>query len=77
MEHRRIINDRVVKEIEIKGDEFSHRYFESVKLYSFQEILNVFKTFGFNPIKKFGSYNSDIFSENSSERMIIIFKRKE
>jgi len=77
IERRKIQNGRVEKEIEIMDDKFKHRYFESVQLYSFQEILTIFKEFGFHAIKKFGNYGRDIYDENSSERMIIIFKRKE
>ncbi len=77
IEHREIKDGRVKKEILIIDDKFSHRYFESVQLYSIQEILTMFKQFGFNPINKFGSYSGDVFDEENSERMIIIFKRKE
>ena len=77
IEERRIHNARVEKEILILDDKFKHRYFESVQLYSLQEILIMFKDFGFHPFKKFGNYSGDIYDENSSERMIIIFKRKE
>ncbi|MCF6270238.1 MAG: class I SAM-dependent methyltransferase [Melioribacteraceae bacterium] len=75
IERRKIKNNRVEKEIVIIEDEFRHRYFESVQLYSFQEILTMFKHFGFYSIKEFGNYSGDIYNENSSERMIIIFKK--
>lgn len=77
IEERRIQNGRVEKEIEIVNDKFKHRYFESVQLYSIQELLIMFKDFGFHAIKKYGNYSGDFYDENSSERMIIIFKRKE
>ncbi len=75
VEQRKIKEGRVEKEILIKDDKFSHRYFESVQLYSIQEILTMFKHFGFNPINKFGNFSGDVFDENNSERMIIIFKK--
>ncbi len=75
LEERRIQNGRVEKEIVIENDKFKHRYFESVQLYSFKELLFVFKNFGFHAIKKYGNYNGDLYDENNSERMIIIFQK--
>ncbi len=75
IERRRIQNNRVVKEIEIIDDKFSNRYFESVQLYSFQEILTMFKHFGFYSVNNFGNYKGIQYSEQTSERMIIIFKK--
>lgn len=75
VEDRRIQNGRVEKEIVIENDKFKHRYFESVQLYSFKELLFVFKNFGFHAIKKYGNYNGDLYDENNSERMIIIFQK--
>jgi len=75
IEERSIKNRRVEKEIEIADDKFRHRYFESVQLYSFQELFFVFKDYGFHAIKEYGNYNGDPYDENSSERMIIIFQK--
>jgi len=75
IEQRKIKNNRVEKEIVIVDDKFSHRYFESVQLYSFQEILTMFKYFGFYSTNKFGNYKGVEYSEQTSERMIIIFKK--
>jgi SAM-dependent methyltransferase len=74
-EKRSIENNRVEKEIIIEGDKLSNRYFESVQLYSIQEILTLFKEKGLIPIKKFGNYFGEEYSENNSERMIIIFQK--
>lgn len=76
IEERSIKNRRVEKEIEIVDDKFRHRYFESVQLYSFQELLIVFKDFGFRAIKEYGNYNGNLYDEDSSERMIIIFQKE-
>lgn len=74
IEKRRIANNRVEKEI-IIDDKFNNRYLESVQLYSFKEILTMFQNFGFYKIKVFGNYFGDKYSENNSERMIIIFQK--
>ena len=75
VEERKIENGRVEKEIIISDDKFRHRYFESVQLYSFQELLFVFQDFGFHSIKEYGNYKGELYDENSSERMIIIFQK--
>lgn len=75
LEKRRINGKRIEKEIIIKDSENMHRFFESVQLYSYNEILKVFNNNGFNQISSFGSYSEDIYDENESERMIIIFQK--
>lgn len=75
LEKRRINGKRIEKEIIIKDSENMHSFFESVQLYSYNEILKVFNNNGFNQISSFGSYSEDIYDENESERMIIIFKK--
>jgi len=75
LEKRRINGKRIEKEIIIKDSENMHRFFESVQLYSYNEILKVFNNNGFNQISSFGSYFEDIYDENESERMIIIFQK--
>jgi hypothetical protein len=75
LEKRRINDKRIEKEIIIKDSENMHRFFESVQLYSYNEILKVFNNNGFTEIRSFGSYSEDIYDENESERMIIIFKK--
>jgi len=77
IEKRKIQSGRVEKEIEIIDDKFKHRYFESVQLYSNQEILTMFENFGFHPLKNFGNFNGDVYNENRSERMIIVFEKKD
>ncbi len=74
-EKRKIISNRVEKEIIISDDKNMHRYFESVRLYSFDEILSMFTRYGFEVSKSYGNYVGDIYNENTSERMTIIFNK--
>ncbi len=76
IEKRKIISSRVEKEIIISNDENMHRYFESVRLYSFDEILSMFYKYGFEVSKIFGNYIGSKYSEDNSERMIIVLRRK-
>ena len=74
-ENRRISDDRVIKEIKIHKSENKEEYIESVKLYSYQELLDKFSQIGFKNIKVFGDYNGSIYHEESSERCIMIFQK--
>ena len=75
LEKRSINLNRVNKEIIISDDKNMHRYFESVRLYSFNEISDVFAKHGLKIFKIFGNYKGDFYNEENSERMIIFFKK--
>ncbi len=74
-ENRIIKNKRVEKEIIISSDDDLHRFYESVRLYSYNEIVNIFSRYGFRVLKTFGNYLGDKYIEKTSERMIFIFKK--
>lgn len=71
---RKIIDERIIKEITIEknGEKFS--YNESVKLYRINELVDVFTKFGFKPIEFLGDYYGNSFSESDSPRLIMIMK---
>lgn len=75
IEERKIIDGRVEKTITIKSDSETKKYKESVKLYSYNQIENMFSNIGFKVSKSFGDYYGNKFSENKSNRMLIIFKK--
>lgn len=72
-EKRKIIDDFVVKDIEIKYHGITKTFNESVKLYSFDKLTKMFEDIGFKIFKVFGNYKGETFSESESERLIIIF----
>lgn len=72
-EKRKILDDFVVKEIEIIYEGCTKVFNESVKLYSFDKLIQMFEDIGFRTYKIFGDYNGGTFSESESERLIIIF----
>ncbi|MEW6506908.1 MAG: class I SAM-dependent methyltransferase [Bacteroidota bacterium] len=74
-ESREINNERVIKKIEITKGEQSKCFYESVKLYSMDFILEHFFRFGYSLISLFGNYNGNQFNNNISERLIAIFKK--
>lgn len=74
-EKRQIKENRVEKEIIITDENNLHRFYESVHLYSYNQIVNMFMNYEFRVSKLFGNYFGDEYSENDSERMIIIFEK--
>lgn len=74
-EHREISNNRVVKNIEISDESKQHKFVESVKLYSYEEIVENFKKIGYKVQNVFGSYFGEEFKLKDSERVIIFFQK--
>ncbi|MEW6652883.1 MAG: class I SAM-dependent methyltransferase, partial [Bacteroidota bacterium] len=72
IERRRISGSRVIKEINVFNKEQNLKFFESVRLYSKDEILEKAKGFGFFIHKIYGDYNGGEFSENNSHRLIMV-----
>jgi len=50
-------------------------FLESVKLYSYDELVSNFEKIGYRKIKVFGDYHGNEFEKESSERCIIIFQK--
>jgi len=74
-ENRKIVNNRVEKEIIISDENNLHRYFESVRLYSLSQILSMFLENEFVLYKSFGNYSGDDYDEEQSKRMILFFRK--
>lgn len=72
---RAIVDDRVVKEIIINRDGKEKKFFESVKLYKIETILEELKKTGFRIENTFGDISGEAFDEISSPRLIIIAKK--
>jgi len=74
-EFRKIENERVIKEIKIVNNEEEIKFSESVRLYSYAELLQNFTQIGFKVFKTFGNYFGEKFNEKESNRCIIIFQK--
>ncbi|PID59278.1 MAG: hypothetical protein CR986_06625 [Ignavibacteriae bacterium] len=74
-EHRSINNGRVEKKIIIKKNNVIKEFQESVKLYSYKELISEISKIGFKLGMVFGDYFGDYFEEKKSERCIIIFQK--
>ncbi len=74
-ESRKIENSRVIKEISVISDNSEQKYFESVKMYSYKDLLERFNKIGFSEQKIFGNYDGSEFDPFTSPRFIVIFKK--
>ncbi len=72
---RNIENDRVIKKIFIQKGEKLSQFSESVRLYSFSELINILQSNKFTVEIILGDFNGSNFNENDSPRTII-FARK-
>lgn len=75
LEKRFISKGRVIKEIIINGNGEHNNYIESVRLYSYEEIITAFENSGFLIRNIFGNYKGSTFNKNNSERLIIIAQK--
>ncbi|MBK7979873.1 MAG: class I SAM-dependent methyltransferase [Ignavibacteriae bacterium] len=75
LESRKIVNGRVNKEILISHKDNEVKFSESVRLYSYNELVRNFSQIGFKIFKSFGDYNGNKFDEKESKRCIIIFQK--
>ena len=68
---RAIRGNRVEKKITIEKDGLINNFYESVRLYDFNELKDILEQTGFRIFKTFGDFNGNIFDRNSSPRLII------
>lgn len=72
VEHRSISSDgrRVEKTIEITENEVTETFFESVRMFSREELEAMLVRNGFSPVSCFGDFNGSPFT-NDAERLLI------
>ena len=73
---RRIENNNVIKEIVLRKKEKDLSYRESVRLYSKSELLKALNMNNLSGKMIFGSYDGEAFDELTSQRLIILCKKK-
>jgi SAM-dependent methyltransferase len=74
-QNRSIQGNRVVKNITIENKGLLEEFYESVRLYSYDEMFTFIRKTGFTIIKEYGDYNGNIFDKESSPRLIIFAKK--
>ncbi len=72
IQDRKIVGDRVIKDITIANNGRSKKFKESVRMYSAGELRNGIEKSGLKIYKTFGDFDGSKFDLNSSPRIIII-----
>ncbi len=75
IQERKIENDRVVKKITITKNDDSNEFFESVKMYSYDDLTKELRNIGFDIYKTYGDFSNNKFDSISSPRLILICKK--
>jgi len=70
-QNRSIEETRIIKKITIENNGSAEEFYESVRLYSYEEILVYIKKAGFAVIKQYGDYFANNFERETSSRLII------
>jgi 2-polyprenyl-3-methyl-5-hydroxy-6-metoxy-1,4-benzoquinol methylase len=73
-ESRVIENGRIIKKIVIEGEDSTHSFFETVRLYSHYEIVSTFEHLGYNVLRTYGDYLGNSYKPTTSERLILFFR---
>jgi SAM-dependent methyltransferase len=74
-QNRFVDGNRVRKNITIENDGTIDEFYESVRLYSHDEMVSFLKRAGFKIMKRFGDYKGNDFEEESSQRLIIFAQK--
>ena len=74
-EHRYIFESRIIKEITITNStDQKYSFVESVKIYSFNQLIAMFTKIGYKIVSTYGGYNGEEFETNFSKRLILVLK---
>ena len=68
--------DRISKKITVIENDKTSVFYEKVRMYSFNQMVNLFSNFSLKLEKTYGSYRLDPYDEIYSERMILVFRKK-
>lgn len=74
-QRRKIENQRVIKEITIKNNGQTKKFFESIRIYSKDELVSRLIKIGFSVINIFGDYFGGDFDIASSPRLILFTQK--
>ena len=74
-QHRFIEGERIVKEITIDKEGKVNKFYESVRMFSSNELIKMIQKLGFKNLRTFGDLSGNPFELESSPRIIIIVKK--
>ena len=70
IQNRSILGDRVVKKITIEKDGSIEEFYESVRLYDYEELSRILIQTGFSIKKEIGDFYGNVFAKGNSPRLI-------
>ena len=74
-QNRLISEDRVVKKITIEKDNSINNFYESVRLYSYEEMKNMILKEGFSIVNEVGDFYGNSYEKETSPRLILFAKK--
>jgi len=74
--HRYATDRLIIKEIVVEDGEFTKTYLEKVRLYSMQELIELFSPFHLQWMGSYGDYQLNPYIASESDRMILVFQKK-
>ena len=75
IQKRWIEKERVLKDITIKKNGSTKRYFESVRLFSYDELLDMFENNGLVIKKTYGDFKGNKYDMLNSPRVILFAEK--
>jgi 2-polyprenyl-3-methyl-5-hydroxy-6-metoxy-1,4-benzoquinol methylase len=72
---RSLIDNRVVKKITIEKDNSINNFYESVRLYSYEEMKNMIMKAGLSEVKEIGDFYGNAYEKETSPRLILFAKK--
>lgn len=75
IQNRYIKGERIIKEIIIEREGKQNKYYESVRMFSYDELISIMQKIGFHVIKTFGDFLGNPFELENSPRIIIISRK--
>ena len=72
IQNRYIKGDRIIKEIIIEREGKQNKYYESVRMFSYDELISIMQKIGFRVLKTFGDFLGNPFELETSPRIIVI-----
>jgi ubiquinone/menaquinone biosynthesis C-methylase UbiE len=75
IQNRALAGNRIVKKITIEKDDSNEEFYESVRLFTYEEIMEMIKKTGFKITSEFGDYFGTEYNLENSPRLIVIAKR--
>jgi hypothetical protein len=75
IQNRYIKGERIIKEIIIEREGKQNKYYESVRMFSYDELISIMQKIGFRVLKTFGDFLGNPFELETSPRIIIISRK--